>query len=149
FADWVEEASQVFAQLLDGAQRAGSPMVFAQASHMRAAAWLRRGALAEAEADAENALRYPSPQLRPAPLTLVEIRLLEGDVPGAAAVWEAADLDDDQGPGARSEVTTLQTRSRLRAAQGRVEEALADLERCRELEEGWRIRTPALSTWRS
>ena len=38
-----------------------SLMAFAQASHFRAAAWWRRGALAEAEADAENALRFPSP----------------------------------------------------------------------------------------
>jgi DNA-binding NarL/FixJ family response regulator len=69
-------------------------------------------------------------------------------VAGAAAVWEAAGLDDDRGS-SRSEVTTLQRRARLRAAEGRVEQALADLERCGQLEAAWRIRTPALSTWRS
>ena len=123
-------------------------MTFAQASHMRAwARWLQ-GSLLEAEADAENALRHPSPQLRPAALMLVEIRLAQGNPEAAAVVWGEAGLEADHGRG-RAEVVPLQTRARLRAAQGRVNEALADLERCGELEEAWELRTPALSSWRN
>ena len=95
FADALEEAGEVFGRLLDHAQRRGSTMMFAQASHMRASVWWRRGALAEAEADAESAVRYPSPQLRLAPLMLVEIRLARGDVEGAAGLWRDAGLEAD------------------------------------------------------
>ena len=148
WADALEDASAVFGRLLSWAQGHGSAMTFAQASHMRAwARWLQ-GSLLEAEADAENALRHPSPQLRPAALMLVEIRLAQGNPEAAADVWGEAGLEADHGRG-RAEVVPLQTRARLRAAQGRVNEALADLERCGELEEAWELRTPALSSWRN
>jgi DNA-binding CsgD family transcriptional regulator len=46
-------------------------------------------------------------------------------------------------------VTTRQLRARVKAAAGRLEDALADLLGCREMEQAWGIRTPAHSTWRS
>src|SRR5262249_6170727 len=80
WADELDEATEVLGELLERSQRRGSVMMFAQASHLRAVAWWRRGVLAEAEADAENALRYPSPQLRFGALALVDARLAYGDV---------------------------------------------------------------------
>jgi DNA-binding CsgD family transcriptional regulator len=148
WADALEEATLVFDELIERSQRQASIMMFSQASHFRAAVWWRRGSLAEAEADAENALRYPSPQLRPAPLTLVELRLAQGDVDGAAEIWRESGLETEHGSG-RSEVVGLQTRARLLAALGNKDQALADLLRCGRLEDDWQIRTPALSSWRA
>jgi DNA-binding CsgD family transcriptional regulator len=148
WADALEEATAVLSELIERTQRRGAVMMFAQASHIRSAVWWRRGALAEAEADAENALRYPSPQLRLGVLALVETRLAQGDVEGAAEIWRDAGMDTDHGSG-RAEPVPLQTRARLAAAQGRAEQALADLFRCGRIEEAWGIRTPALCNWRN
>jgi DNA-binding CsgD family transcriptional regulator len=148
WADALEEATAVLSELIERSQRRGAVMMFAQASHIRAAVWWRRGALAEAEADAENALRYPSPQLRLGVLALVETRLAQGDVDGAEKIWRDAGLEADHGSG-RAEPVPLQTRARLAAAQGHTERALADLFRCGRIEDAWGIRTPALCNWRN
>jgi DNA-binding CsgD family transcriptional regulator len=148
WADALDDAGRVLSALLDLARRYGSAMMFAQASHMRAGVWWRRGALAEAEADAEEVLDAPSPQMRIGVLMLVEVRLARGDVDGAAELWRTSGLETHHGSG-RAEVIPLQTRARLHAAQGHTREALADLRRCGELELAWDIRTPAHSTWRS
>ena len=119
-----------------------------QGSHLRAGAWWRRGNLAEAEADAENAAPHPSFMVRPGALTQVEIRLIQDDVEGAERLWHDLGLEQDPMSG-RAAVGTRQTRARVRAATGRHEEALQEFLASREMEDAWGIRTPAHSTWRS
>ncbi len=148
FAGALEEATEAFTAVLDHARRTGSQLGFANASHLRAGAWWRRGNLAEAEADAENALAHPSFMLRPGVLALVDIRLVQGDVDGAAAVWRDAGMDAEPLTG-RASVATRNVRARLLAAQGRGEDALADLLACGRMEDDWRVSTPAYCSWRA
>ncbi|WP_028067253.1 helix-turn-helix transcriptional regulator [Solirubrobacter soli] len=148
FSGALVEATQGFTRVIDWAREHGSFLSFVQGSHLRAGAWWRRGNLAEAEADAENAAAHPSFMIRPAALALVEIRLVQDDVEGAERLWHDLGLEQDPMSG-RASVGTRQVRARVRAATGRHEEALAELLASRELEAAWGIRTPAHSTWRS
>ena len=148
FAGALEEATEAFSVILDHAQRHGSQLGFANASHLRAGVWWRRGNLAEAEADAENARDHPSFMVRPGALALVEIRLAQGDAAGAAAVWRDAGMDSEPLAG-RASVLTRNVRARLLAASGKHEEALADLRACGRMEEDWGVTTPAYSSWRA
>ena len=148
FAGALEEATEAFTLILDHAQRHGSQLGFANASHLRAGVWWRRGNLTEAEADAENAREHPSFMVRPGVLALVEIRLAEGDVAGAAAVWRDADMDAEPLAG-RASVLTRNVHARLLTAGGKHEEALADLRACGRMEEAWGVTTPAYSSWRA
>ena len=149
FSGALEEATREFGRVLDWARRHGSFLSYVQGSHLRAAAWWRRGNLAEAEADAENAARHPSFMIRPGALVLVELRLAQDDPEGAARLWDDLGMEQDAVAAGRASVQARQLRGRLRAATGRHDEALADLLACRELERAWGIRTPAHSTWRS
>jgi DNA-binding NarL/FixJ family response regulator len=148
FSGALVEATQGFTRVIDWAREHGSFLSFVQGSHLRAGAWWRRGNLAEAEADAENAAEHPSFMIRPAALALVEIRLVQDDAEGAERLWHDLGLEQDPMSG-RASVGTRQVRARVRAATGRREEALQDLLASRELEAAWGIRTPAHSTWRS
>ena len=148
FAGALEEATDAFTAILDHAQRHGLQLGFANASHLRAGTWWRRGNLAEAEADAENAREHPSFMVRPGVLALVEIRLAQGDVAGAAAVWRDTGMDAEPMSG-RASVLTRNVRARLLAAQGKPEDALADLRACGRMEDDWGVTTPSYSTWRA
>jgi DNA-binding CsgD family transcriptional regulator len=148
FAGALEEATDAFTAILDHAQRHGLQLGFANASHLRAGTWWRRGNLAEAEADAENAREHPSFMVRPGVLALVEIRLAQGDVAGAAAVWRDTGMDAEPMSG-RASVLTRNVRARLLAAQGKPDEALADLRACGRMEDDWGVTTPSYSTWRA
>jgi len=148
FAGGLEEATDAFTTILNHAQRHGSQLGFANASHLRAGVWWRRGNLAEAEADAENAREHPSFMVRPGVIALVEIRLAQGDAAGAAAVWRDAGMDAEPMTG-RASVLTRNVRARLLAASGKRDEALADLRACGRMEDDWGVTTPAYSTWRA
>ena len=148
FSGALVEATREFTRVLDWARRHGSFLSFVQGSHLRAGTWWRRGNLAEAEADAENAAEHPSFMTRPGALVQVEIRLAQDDVDGAQRLWHDLGLEADPMAG-RASVGTRQIRGRIRAATGRHEEALAEFLASREMEDAWGIRTPAHSTWRS
>jgi len=109
---------------------------------------LRRGLLAEAEADAVSALEHPGlPGFPPFGfVALVNVLLARGKVSEAGEIFAQAAFE----PGSsRSLIYYLQTRARLRAASQRADEALDDLFACGRLEREWDIRTPAFSTWRA
>jgi hypothetical protein len=59
WADAFDDATRVATQVMDWGTRHGSLPAFAMAARLRAFAWWRRGALAEAEADATGALEHP------------------------------------------------------------------------------------------
>jgi DNA-binding CsgD family transcriptional regulator len=144
----LEEATGVFSAVLEWARRHGSVFAFSQAAHLRAYCWWARGALSEAEADAELALAHPSFMVRPGVMALLEVRLVRGDVAGASQLWRDTRMDDDRLVG-QSTVAHLAARAHLRAALGRTQDALDDLLGCGRLEDEWDIRTPALTNWRS
>ena len=142
------EAIEMLSATMDVARAQGSAFAFAQAVETRSTAWWSCGALAEAEADAELALSHPGGAVKPAANALMEIRLAQGDIAGAGEVWRMAGLDHVP-PRTRGAAMNLSGRAHLRIAQGRKEEALADLRACGRLEDEWDVRTPVLTNWRS
>ena len=148
FTGALEEATAVLDAVLEWADRRGSVFAFAQAVNLRAWAWSKRGALDEAEADAESALVQLHLRARPALVALIDVRLARGDVAGAAALWHDTQMDE-QITSNRTAIAHRHARGQLRAALGRPHEALEDLLACGRLEQEWGIRTPAMSHWRS
>ncbi len=143
-----DDAIEILTSAMEVARRQGSAFAFAQAAECRSMSWLCRGDLAEAEADAELALVYPGGAVRIAVLTMIEIRLARGDVAGAELIWKDAGLD--KAPTiSRGSVLNVQARAHLRMAQGRLQEALADLRECGRMESEWDVRTPVLTQWRA
>ncbi len=142
------EAIEMLTQAMDISRTQGSAFAFAQAAECRSISWLCLGSLAEAEADADLALVYPAAAVRIAVITMMEVRLARGDIAGAEYSWKEAGLDNAPTI-TRGSVLNLQARAHLRIAQGRPQEALADLQACGRLEEEWDIRTPVLTNWRS
>jgi DNA-binding CsgD family transcriptional regulator len=119
---------------LEVARRQGSVMGFVMLSCWRSHVAWRAGDLALAEADAANALEVGlelslPPAVAYATASLGDALLDRGDVEGAALL-----LDQPLLPlvpaGGDQDQPLLFFRGRLRAAQGRAAEALADLELC-------------------
>ena len=144
----LELATRIYDQVFEWTRRHGSVYAFSQACHLRSTVGWARGALAEAEADAEQALQYPSFMVRPGVLALVEVHLARGDVDAAARLWREQRMDEEPMT-TRASAATLEHRGRLRLALGRTSEALEDFLLCGRMEAEWDIRTPVFSTWRS
>jgi len=142
-----DDGARVSTAVIELAKQHGSLPAFSMAAQLRAYAWLRRGFLAEAEADAASVLEHPGlPGFPPyGHITLVNVLLLKGKSAEAAEVFAQAAFE----PAAAGHVRYLQTRARLRAASGHSGEALEDLIACGRLEREWEIHTPAFSTWRA
>ena len=142
-----DDGIEVCTQVIDWAKDNGSLPAFSMAAQLRAYSYLRRGALADAEADAASALEHPGlPGFPPfARITLVNIELTRGR-PGDACDTFA---QVGQVPAASGYIRYLQTRARVRAALQRPDDALEDLFECGRLEREWEIQTPAFGTWRA
>jgi DNA-binding CsgD family transcriptional regulator len=143
-----EDAARVGTDVIQWAKQHGSLPAFALAAELRASAYLQRGSLAEAEADALSALGQPGlPGFFPyGRIPLVNVLLARGRLSDAAEAFAQAPFEP--GSGRSPFLSYLQTRARLRAASRNTEEALEDLFACGRLEEEWEIRTPAFATWR-
>ena len=135
---WMSEdlagASAALDSALDAARQQGSVMGFVMLSCWRSHVAWRAGDLTLAEADGANALEVGRelgipPAVAYATASLGDALLDRGEVDDAAAL-----LDDPLVPpvpaGSDSDQGLLFFRGRLRAAQGRPAEALADLELC-------------------
>jgi DNA-binding CsgD family transcriptional regulator len=142
-----DDGIQVCTQVIEWAKNHGSLPAFSMAAQLRAYSYLRRGSLADAEADAVSALEHPGlPGFPPfGRITLVNIELARGR-PGAACDTFA---QVGSVPAAAGYIRYLQTRARVRAALQRPEDSLEDLFECGRLEREWEIRTPAFGTWRA
>ena len=148
FSGALVEATREFTRLLDWAREHGSFLSFVQGSHLRAGAWWRRGNLAEAEADAENAARAPELHGPPGRARAGRDPPVQDDVEGAERLWH--DARPRAGPDVRPRRGRHPPDPRARARRDRPpEEALAEFLACGEMEDAWGIRTPAHSTWRS
>jgi DNA-binding CsgD family transcriptional regulator/tetratricopeptide (TPR) repeat protein len=147
FAYASEELTRIATDVIEWAERHGSPTVFAMGAQLRAYAWWQRGALADAEADAAGALEHtPLPGFPPwGYAALVNVLLARGETTQAEDVLDRAPFE----LGSVRALYSLQSRARLRAAAGRPEDALEDLFACDRLERDWELRTPAFCTWRA
>jgi DNA-binding CsgD family transcriptional regulator len=148
YTDRLELAERTCTEVLGEADRQGLLLAAAVVRSLRAGARLRRGALADAEADARaglDARRYGLRLLpNPAAGFLIETLLERGQPAAAAAV-----LADEQAEGVPPDVLTTNllqyARARLRTATGDTIAALADYQECRRRETAWAARTPALT----
>jgi DNA-binding CsgD family transcriptional regulator len=142
-----DDGARVSTAVIEWAKQHGSLPAFSMAAQLRAYISVRRGALAEAEADAASALEHPGPPGFPpyGRMALANVLLARGKLTDAAEVFAQAASE----PTAAGHIRYRQTRARLRAASQHLDEALEDLIACGRLELEWDIRTPAFSTWRS
>lgn len=153
--DELEQAIELTSEMLADAARRGSVLGFIHGATFRAFAQLRAGALAEAEADALDALRLLGEQpqgeqglefIFPFPVSYLSAALRErGRYAQAAELLEGVSL-----PSAlNGRVTTLDTRARLRVIQGDTEGAICDLEEVGELLQAVGFRNAGYQRWRS
>jgi DNA-binding CsgD family transcriptional regulator len=132
------------------ARRRGDLPALALAHVMRASAHWHAGALADALADAEVALHVAEARglatvAAFARLFEVEAHVLRGELDDARAALAAApDLKRQLLEG-----VLISARGRLRAAEGRWREALADMTTVGRLLEGWHTPNTAVAPWRA
>ena len=150
-AEDLQAAELVLALALDEADRCGSLVAVATASHFRGMTVLRRGRLRDAEADlrsaagsAPKAWRFALPASH---ALLAECHLARGDVDSAWREVENADRfaseDDPWLP------ILLVARGQVQDARGRRDEALDDLRTAGRLGERLGALNPSALPWRS
>jgi DNA-binding CsgD family transcriptional regulator len=152
--DHLETALAQCNALIDVARPSGWLMALVHGSMLRAMALVRAGEIRDAEADARLAFEYKLP-VSPAPAMLwclsflVDALVEADDLAGADAVLTAAGQQGTPPPGALAAPLLLQARARLRLAQHRPEDALADARaagtRARELG----VRHAVFASWRA
>jgi ATP/maltotriose-dependent transcriptional regulator MalT len=153
YAERIDAFDRALAEAFADAHRRGSVLGFAFASLLRSYGALLQGRLADAEDDALRALEI----MREHPWAVV---LLIGVGYRADALAQQGRLDEAQAAldeaGFGGEVppfspfaAMLDIRGRLRLAQGRPEEALADLLECGRRAEPGDPANPAVIAWRS
>ena len=145
FAYADDDAARVSTDVIEWAKQHGSLPAFSMAGQLRAFVSMRRGLLAEAEADALSTPEQSGSQTLYGPLALVNVLLARGRTIEAGEVFARVRPE----PAATGQMRYLQARARIRAASDRTEEALEDLFACGRLEQEWEIGTPAFTIWRS
>jgi DNA-binding CsgD family transcriptional regulator len=164
WGDELELAARVLDQAVKEAQSRGSMLLFAFTSSLRSEVAYRRGAVTEAEADARasldaveqdggqpggDGLSAPAHGGLSSPLALLISALIErGQLEAASAALERSCLEESL-PELWRYNLLLDSRGRLRIAEGRVEEGLADLLECGRRLDRWGARNPAVIPWRS
>ena len=153
WTDAAEEACAHFGAALELARSRGSVAGAALVQAWRAEAWLRRGSVREAEADAEGAIALTE-QTGPAISTLFALGWLVGalverdELEEADRVVARAGLDGDV-PRAIGLVPLLSQRAQLRLAQGRYADALNDALAAGKRLLDARAPSPAMVPWRT
>jgi tetratricopeptide (TPR) repeat protein len=145
--DELDAAVPLYTDWLEIARKRGSAFAFAHASSFRALAFLRRGDLAEAEADARAALAVPFPLAYTYP-HLAEVLAERGELAEAIRTLDLAGVPDESRPTWQTAVL-LEPRARLRIASGEVERGLAELIAAGERMNAFGVRNPSYSAWRS
>jgi DNA-binding CsgD family transcriptional regulator len=133
--------------LFAAARRRGAMREMVGISLLRASASANRGALADAEADARWALERAEGIYRMQAVSEVSRILVERDELGEAE-HELEQVDDLGLSRSVETARLLMARGRLRAAQGRLEEALADLLECGQRCQRLGILTLSGGSWR-
>lgn len=153
YTESFDAAEHFLDQALCGAAAAGSAPGFVGASGQRALLNSRRGALLEAEADAQAALQASElhgRQLWQAHTlsAFIDVLLARGQATQAAAELERA-LPSGEPPAGNQGALLMEARGRLRLELGETRAAVTDLlEAGRRLEE-WGLHNPSVAAWRS
>jgi DNA-binding CsgD family transcriptional regulator len=145
-----EAAAFVDAAIAD-ARRRGSPLAFAMGSQLRAQLHFRlSGQMREAEADARAAMdiRFGGLPIPTAMAFLVLSLLEQGEVDAASAVFDEFGMQSEPIFEHLLSNVLVFARARLRFAQGRNEECLADLRDLERREDKWQVGAPQYP-WRS
>jgi CHAT domain-containing protein len=145
--DRMPEASELFRQGTDAAERAGDLELYAKGWNRLGEEFLKRGDLPQAEAALLEAYRVR--KLHRLPLdssycNLGSLRLAQGDLASASALLDrAVELTTrPRGLGPIPAWEIYHSRGRVRLAQGRLREALEDLRIAARLAGAWRWSSP-------
>ena len=149
--DDLEQGQTLAEAMAADAQTRGSVLGFASALGRQGIIALRRGTLAEAEADARTAFDLATEHrlMPPAPFyaTSLGLALLEcGQLDQAAEVLERVNVDTAMIPAGP---VLLEARGRIHLARGDRAQAIDDLRRSGELAERAGLRNPNFIPWRS
>src|SRR5262249_51157534 len=143
WADELDAAIRRLTEILTESRRRGSVSGFVDASHFRAIAWWRRGALLEVEADARNALEQGAPYAIPIGAVALADVMIERGQPAAAD--QILGGSGDAPPGLVSSFA-YEVMAKLRIAQRRPDDALTILFESGKLEAAFGF-TSASSCW--
>jgi DNA-binding CsgD family transcriptional regulator len=147
--DLYEEALAALEKALGRARDRGSTLMFVLVSWLRARVQYRRGRLDEAEADARGALAVESWFTAPVAF-LGDVLIERGEHDLAEAEFARRGLTAEElFPNLLLANQLLHTRGRLRCAQGRWRQGLADFLAVGERLAAWEIANPASFPWRS
>jgi DNA-binding CsgD family transcriptional regulator len=152
-ADALDVAEQALERAIADARSRGSIPAVAYLTARRGWVYLRRGAVAQAEADGRTAVELLTTHGIPLGLPhaiglLVEALVECGDAAAAEAELGRADLGPDILAGPTSNFF-FEARALAQLAQGRTREALDDLTEFGRRDELWGVANPIASRWRS
>ena len=154
WADELGEALEVLNHEVEDARRRSAPLRLAWAADNRAMILLRRGEVAAAEADARTAVElidalFPRPVS--VPLATHAEALMETSAPDdAVRLIARAPLGDSHSESDNAfRAEPLRVRARIRAWQGNLRGALADLERIERLAARYGFVNPGATPWRA
>lgn len=152
-ADELDRAQALADAMLADARGRGSVVGFLSATGRRGAVALRRGALAEAEADLRAALDLATEHnlTHAFPILAAHLgtSLIEcGSVDEATAVLEGVNLDPSS-VAAPIAGLLLEARARVRLIRGRRAQAIGDLRLCGQIAEAAQLHNPNIFSWRS
>jgi tetratricopeptide (TPR) repeat protein len=139
--DRMPEASELFRQGTDGADRAGDLELYAIGWNRLGEEFLKRGDLPQAEAallEAYRVRKLHKLDLEGSYRNLGRLRLAQGDLASASALLDRAVELAARPQGPIPSWEAYHFRGRVRLAQGRLREALADLRIAARLARAWR-----------
>ncbi len=160
-ADRLEEAKRIVKEALTDAHRRGSVYASGFASIMRALVLVRLGSIPAAEADARSTLHGLSEDTRISGLTpetrllipwvlpaMVDCLVERGELTQATQLLDQLQLAGEL-PNLLPLNFLLESRARLRLAEGRLQEAVSDLRNCGRRLDDLGVFNPALIGWRA
>jgi DNA-binding CsgD family transcriptional regulator len=153
FADALDEADRQLEAVIAAATEQGALANYAFACAARARVTYRLGRVGDTVAYAQSALETEGFEdhalIAPTACAFLADALIErGELEAAAKAIARCDLKDRASESITYNVA-LDSRGRLRLAEGDFEKALADLTACGEAQEAWGASNPALIPWRS
>jgi DNA-binding CsgD family transcriptional regulator len=153
-ADAVDEARELLTARIDGGRTRGAIAAVASGCAARAGTELRAGRLADAEADAREALTIAVEHDLGGVVPMAVAHLVDAltdreSATAALAVLAEYGLDGDRIPLGYAGHVLLHARGRARAAAGETVRAAADLHACGRAQLQWGDRNPATLPWRS
>jgi len=152
FCEDLDTASALCDELVDLARPRGWQIALAHGSFIRAFALVRAGRIREAAVDGRSAFDFKLGNSPPAAImwslaalvdALVELDELDEADAALRAAWEQGEPP----PEGLGLPIVIESRARLRLAQGRYEEAMADLRMAAEMWSRLQMRHPGMATW--